>query len=119
MKLAFNLRKKKSIRYLLIYKEKIVEVFCCHTYLFYLFKKFLTDNKDFCSASLITDRWLLTAAHCIFGKENNPRRIKVFLGCHRRQVCQGERSADLLIPHPFYMTSQVINNTEIVKAILN
>ncbi|XP_066259154.1 venom serine protease 34-like [Euwallacea similis] len=78
----------------------------------------LESGLLYCGAHIISDRFLLTAAHCVYGKD--PGTLGVLVGDHN--ITAGEDTPysalyyvyDYLI-HPSYSTSTYVNDIAIIK----
>merc|ERR1711881_79548 len=69
----------------------------------------------FCGASIISDRWLVTAAHCIGSK--GPSAMKVVLGLHNK-LFPGNAEAyaiERIIVHPKWDRSGLNNDITLLK----
>ncbi|XP_061222700.1 enteropeptidase [Neopsephotus bourkii] len=67
------------------------------------------NSRPVCGASLVNDEWLVTAAHCVYGRQLKPSQWKAVLGLYDQsdmtQPSTVVQNIDQIIINPHYMKS--------------
>ncbi|XP_075626070.1 enteropeptidase [Balearica regulorum gibbericeps] len=65
------------------------------------------NSRPVCGASLVSDEWLVTAAHCVYGRQLKPSQWKAVLGLYDQsditQLSTVVQNIDQIIINPHYM----------------
>jgi len=76
----------------------------------------LTNGFHFCGASIVSDRWLVTASHCVDGQSAS--RVKVVTGLHDQRQRVGnpkEYGIARIIMHPGYNSRTITNDITLIQ----
>lgn len=78
----------------------------------------LRDNNStehFCGGSIITKRFVLTAAHCTDLESSKPQNVRVVVGAHRMSSGGTHYTVDKILKHPGYGPIDSSNDISIVR----
>ncbi|UJR16200.1 hypothetical protein I4U23_003110 [Adineta vaga] len=70
-------------------------------------------NSYLCGGSIISDSWVLTAAHCVIGQ--TPSSVIIYAGSIQRWVGTQTRVASKIIVHSGYDTDTYVNDIALIK----
>jgi len=76
-----------------------------------------STNSHFCGASIINERWILTAAHCMAGE--TPAIVSVVIGDHTRNdntnTVRQSMNVASIHSHPQYNPRTLVNDISLIK----
>lgn len=71
-------------------------------------------NSHFCGGAIISNNWVLSAAHCMQNDTSRPRNVFAWVGAHSRR--DGVRHAvNAIINHPQYHTELHFNDICVIR----
>lgn len=70
-----------------------------------------------CGGSIISNRWIVTAAHCTYGNFSDPSESVVFVGAHHIKNDGQLHHLDRIINHPSYRTGPSRNDISLIQTI--
>lgn len=71
--------------------------------------------RHICGGSIISDRFILTAGHCIPPQFSKPNLYRVVVGAHRRENDGQKYLVKRFIIHPAYNLSQIIHDIALIE----
>lgn len=77
------------------------------------FASVLYKNNHLCGASIISDQWILTAAHCMV--DSIPSNYKIRTGSSRKSKTGAIRKVEKIIRHPLYDGSTLNYDFMLIK----
>ena len=81
------------------------------------------NGQFICGGSLINTEWIVTAAHCVYGKVSQPSLFTIKLGTHNRGTTNSwevKRTGIIVVYHSQYLSSnQFANDIALIKMNVN
>lgn len=73
------------------------------------------ENRIFCSGSIISNRWIVTAAHCTSMFANNPNGIRIVAGAYHQNGDGITHQIVKIIGHPKYVSNDLEHDISMIK----
>jgi len=73
------------------------------------------QNFHFCGAGILSDRWLVSAAHCTQKETSDPRNVAAVFGAHHRANDGHPVRVDTIINHPGYNEQWMLNDICVLR----
>lgn len=77
--------------------------------------RFRLNDAHFCGGSILTDRFILTAAHCNQGFTASPMLVYAILGAYRRTKGGIEYALDKITPHQEWDGAKIKNDISLLR----
>lgn len=68
-----------------------------------------------CGGSIISNRWIVSAAHCTQLGNSNPSRVQIFVGAHNYSNDGQSHTLDRIVNHPRYNSGRFLNDISLLQ----
>lgn len=72
-------------------------------------------QRHFCGGSIISDRFILTAAHCTQNQTSNPANVRAVVGAHRVSTGGTQYALDRIVNHPGFSMQTIANDISVLR----
>lgn len=75
----------------------------------------ITKYRHFCGAAIISKRWIISAAHCLYGERLNVSNIWAFVGVHHFSEDGRKYPVERIITHENSNRTLAINDVSLLQ----
>lgn len=74
-------------------------------------------TRHFCGGAIISDRYVLSSAHCTQGRNSAPINVQVAVGAHRRSDAGILHIVLRIVNHPRYNARRIENDISVIHTV--